>query len=101
MRATILNSIKGHHPFKPFMPSLDFLPLFTVFGTAMGVVAYCSYRAITLNPDVHLSATHKHDELHESGITLKRAEAYYDSIFRKAWHARTGGDGETDTKIHL
>lgn len=101
MRATILNSLKGHHPFKPFMPSVDFLPLFSVFGAAMTVVAYCSYRAIALNPDVHLSTTHKHDELHESGITLSRAHAYHNSIFRKAWRSRTAADGATDTHIHL
>lgn len=44
----------------------------SVFGAALSTVAYCSYRALALNPDVHLTAAHKHDELAESGITAAR-----------------------------
>lgn len=44
-----------------------------------------------------LSTAHKHDELHESGITLDRAERYWPSIFRTAWlsrvHDQVGGPG--------
>lgn len=42
----------GARPHAPAPLPARTLPLFTVFGTAMSVVDYCSYRALALNPDV-------------------------------------------------
>lgn len=103
-RATILKGLAAQRSseLRHFVPKPDFYPLMTVFGAAVGTVVYCSYRAIAFNPDVHLSKEHKHDELHESGITLKRAQDYYESLFRKAWRSRAqAGPDDVDTHIHF
>ncbi|PSC67242.1 hypothetical protein C2E20_9078 [Micractinium conductrix] len=82
-----------------FKPKPDFYPLLLASGTALGTAVYCSYRAIALNPDVHLTAEHKHDELKETPITLNRAQAYYHSIFRSAWRKRAEDVNNVDCTI--
>ncbi|KAI7845124.1 hypothetical protein COHA_001329 [Chlorella ohadii] len=82
-----------------WIPKVDLYPLFTVFGAAIGVVGYASYRGIAHNPSVSLTQQQKQDVTDETGWTLERANKYYHSIFRSAALSRATGEERPDVRI--
>jgi hypothetical protein len=64
-----------------------------VFGAAGAACSWSVLRQLKSNPDVHLTKAHRMNGAGEDPTTLKRAQEYAHSIFRRA-HAMRKGPGD-------